>query len=478
MALMKNGRQVLSVLNQGSEYKPIIFFENDLNTIGTEINGLKVYSLKQKFHLIKDLNIKSIILTSKNKTEEIKKLIFNKLNNYPLEIKYFLNPYLIYNPSDINKYSSIKNLPIEELIGRKPIEPYQRLLKNMTNKNVLVTGAGGSIGKELCKQIIITNPKQVFLFDHSEYALYEIEQELKTLTEKKLINLKINALLGSIQDEILLNNILKQNKIDIIFHAAAYKHVPLVEENIIEAIKNNVLGTKILSNCAIKNKIKNFILISSDKAVRPTNYMGASKRLAELICQSLADKYANTKFSIVRFGNVMGSSGSVIPIFERQIRNGGPITVTDKNVTRYFMTIKEAVQLVIQTCLLGKSGDVFILDMGKPIKIIDLAIKMANLNGLVPCFDKNKVDDNDQNIEIKITGLRPGEKLYEELFINNHSKKTIHPRIMIAKENFLSFKELDLIIKKFEDYCKNSNLSKIKDLLLKIPLHFKPNGKL
>ncbi len=474
----ENGRQVLSILNQGSEYNPIMFFENNSNIIGTEINGLRVYSLKQKFHLIKDLNIESIILTSKSKTQEIKNLIFNKLNNYPLEIKYFLNPSSIFKPSRENKSNNIKNLSIEELIGRESIRPFEHLLKNMLNKNILVTGAGGSIGSELCNQIIMTNPKQIFLLDHSEFALYKIEQKIKLLSEDKFKNVKIIPLLGSIQDERLLNKILKQNKIDIIYHAAAYKHVPLVEQNIIEAIKNNVVGTKILSNCAIKFKVKNFILISSDKAVRPTNYMGASKRLAELICQSFAKNYINTKFSIVRFGNVIGSSGSVIPIFEKQIQKGGPITVTDKHITRYFMTIQEAAQLVIQTCSLGKSGDVFILDMGKPIKIMDLAIKMANLNGLIPYFDKNESNDNRPTIEIKITGLRQGEKLYEELFINNNSKNTVHPRIMIAKEDFVSLKELNAIIKNFENCCNKSDLSKIKELLLRTPLHFKPTGKL
>ncbi len=474
----ENGRQLASILNQGTEYRPILFFENDSNAIGTEVNGLKVYSLKKNFHLIKDLEIKSIVLTSKNKTEEIKKLIFNHLDNYPLEIKYFLNPSSILNHSEKGESVSIKNMSIEELIGREPIKAHQNLLKkNITNNNILITGAGGSIGSELCLQIIASNPKQLFLLDHSEFALYKIEQKINSIVSKKLKKIKLVPLLGSIQDKKLINTVFKNHKIDVIFHAAAYKHVPLVESNIIEAIKNNVVGTKILSNAAIKNNIKNFVLISSDKAVRPTNYMGATKRLSELICQSLADKFKTTKFSIVRFGNVIGSSGSVIPVFEKQILNGGPLTVTHKNVTRYFMTIKEAAQLVIQTCSLGKSGDVFVLDMGKAIKIIDLAIKMANLHGLTPYFKKKKLTNKNQDIKVEVTGLRAGEKLYEELLINNNSKKTVHPRIMVAKEDYIPFKKLNLILKNFEQYCKDENLSKIKTLLLNTPLGFKPNGK-
>jgi FlaA1/EpsC-like NDP-sugar epimerase len=334
--------------------------------------------------------------------------------------------------------SDVRELDIDDLLGREPVMPNHILLARcVRTKVVMVTGAGGSIGRELCHQILAVGPSKLLLIEQSEFALYGIHQELEKNLSGRLIVLV--PLLASVQDDKRMREIMATWHPDTVYHAAAYKHVPLVEHNLAEGIKNNVLGTLLTAQAAVENGVLDFVLISTDKAVRPTNIMGASKRLAEITLQALAATTHDTKFSMVRFGNVLGSSGSVLPKFRQQIRDGGPITLTHPDVTRYFMTIREASQLVIQAGAMAKGGDVFVLDMGQAVKIMDLARHMIELSGLTVKDRQN----SDGDIEIRVTGLRPGEKLYEELLIGNNPKPTSHPRIMKAHEEFIPWAELE-----------------------------------
>jgi FlaA1/EpsC-like NDP-sugar epimerase len=334
--------------------------------------------------------------------------------------------------------SDLRELDIDDLLGREPVVPNHILLaKNIVGKVVLVTGAGGSIGSELCRQILAVAPDKLLLIEQSEFALYAIHQEL----EEKLAGRKtvLVPLLASVQDDDRMREIMFTWHPDTVYHAAAYKHVPLVEHNPAAGIKNNALGTLCTAQAAAESGVADFVLISTDKAVRPTNVMGASKRLAEMTLQALAATSTGTKFSMVRFGNVLGSSGSVVPKFRQQIRDGGPVTVTHPEVTRYFMTIPEAAQLVLQAGAMAKGGDVFVLDMGLPVKIMDLARRMVELSGLAVKDEQNP----DGDIEIEVTGLRPGEKLYEELLIGDNPKPTMHPRIMKAHEEFIPWADFE-----------------------------------
>ena len=342
----------------------------------------------------------------------------------------------------------------------------------------MVTGAGGSIGSELCRQIIVNQPNILILYELSEFSLYSIHQELLDIVKKNnILNVKIFPILGNVQNIERLESVLTHFDVDTIYHAAAYKHVPLVEYNIIEGIKNNIWGTYNVARCAAQHNVKSFVLISTDKAVRPTNVMGASKRMAELCLQALSDqlKDSRTCFSMVRFGNVLGSSGSVIPLFRKQILKGGPITVTHPDIIRYFMTIPEAAQLVIQASAMAKGGDVFILDMGEPVKIVDLAKNLIQLSGLSVKDEENPRGD----IEISYTGLRPGEKLYEELLIGGDNVcKTDHSRIMTAEEIYLPMQELLIVLEKLDVACKNADYLEIRQILLEAPTGFKPTTEI
>ncbi|MDA7624514.1 polysaccharide biosynthesis protein, partial [Akkermansiaceae bacterium] len=360
------------------------------------------------------------------------------------------------------------------------VDPDSELLdKNILGKAVMVTGAGGSIGSELCRQILLQKPEVILLFEICELNLYKIEGELSNSVKRLKLQPLIVPILGSVSDRSRLKAVVKTFNIQTIYHAAAYKHVPLVEENVVEGIKNNVFGSLAVASVAQDLGVRNFILISTDKAVRPTNVMGATKRIAELICQAYSAESSGTIFSMVRFGNVLGSSGSVIPRFQTQIEIGGPLTVTHKNINRFFMTIPEASQLVIQAGAMGKGGDVFVLDMGKPVKILDLAKTMVQLCGLEPVI----VDDSDQcalhknQIAIHITGLRKGEKLYEELLIGRDPSPTAHPRIMTASEDYLSFKELSAWLDKLLAACDEADLPRIVEHLKEMPLDYEPAGE-
>lgn len=367
---------------------------------------------------------------------------------------------------------ALKKISVVDLLGRDPVAPDDKLMgADITGKVVIVTGAGGSIGSELCRQIIRYRPAKLLLFELSEFSLYSIDKELFEFQTASNTHIEVIPLLGSIQHRKRLFTIMKAYGVQTVYHAAAYKHVPMVEFNTIEGVRNNVYGTLFCAQAAIDADVETFVLISTDKAVRPTNTMGASKRMAELCLQALAaEPGQKTRFCMVRFGNVLGSSGSVVPVFEKQIAAGGPVTLTHEDITRYFMTIPEAAQLVIQAGAMGKGGDVFVLDMGESVKIIDLARQMIRLSGL-EVKDENHPDGD---IEIKVTGLRPGEKLYEELLIGDDVQKTTHPRIMTASEVMLPWSELSDILERMDSACKEMNQMALRQLLLEAPTGFTP----
>jgi FlaA1/EpsC-like NDP-sugar epimerase len=338
----------------------------------------------------------------------------------------------------------------------------------------MVTGAGGSIGSELCRQIAKLKPYKLILLDSSEYALYEIEREIKKYIAKKDLTIELHAVIGSVQREKRLADVMRSFEIDTVYHAAAYKHVPLVEQNVIEGVKNNVFGTWHCAEAAIQANVETFVLVSTDKAVRPTNVMGATKRLAELVLQGLAKRQAATRFCMVRFGNVLGSSGSVVPLFRDQIKQGGPVTVTHPDITRFFMTIPEAAQLVLQAGAMGEGGDVFLLDMGQSVKIGDLATKLIRLMGL----EVKDQENPDGDVEVLYTGLRPGEKLYEELLIGNDPKPTSHPRIMRGREIALSWEDVAVLLDNIDKACHAFDCKAVRDILVMAPLGYKPTEQL
>lgn len=364
----------------------------------------------------------------------------------------------------------------DALLSRKTVEANQTLLSmNILDKTVMITGAGGSIGAELSKQVLLQKPACLILYDHSEFGLYQIERELSEISKTKSISVKIVYVLGSILNKRKIRSVLSQYSVYTLYHAAAYKHVPLIQNNVCEGVRNNVYGTYVLAEAACQHNVRNFILISTDKAVRPTSFMGASKRLSELVCQAFAFEFAaaalKTVFSMVRFGNVLGSSGSVSHVFEKQIAKGGPITLTNPDVTRYFMTMTEAAQLVIQAGAMSTGGDVFVLDMGEPVKIIDLAIKMAALAGLRAVLEPDAGPGEDE-IEIVISGLRPGEKLYEELLIKDDAQPTRHPGIMTSNEHFMLLDELKPVIHAINRAAIMGNDDRIIDVLKRLPIDF------
>jgi len=457
------GRQLISALNSEGTTKVVALIDDDKRLIGRSIFGIKIYSSSEVSLLCTKYNVKEVVLA-------IPSVGFTEKAKIISSLKHISNVSVRSLPSidDLAKgvvsIKDIKNINIEDVLNRDKVKPdYYLLRKNIFNKVIMVTGAGGSIGTELCKQIVKLGAKKVILFEISEFALYKLEQDLQEIKS----NCEIYPKLGSVLNQKHLDKIISFFKVETVFHAAAYKHVPLVESNPLEGLKNNALGTYYTVHSAIKNNVKNFVLISTDKAVRPTNVMGASKRIAEMIVQSITND--RIKFSIVRFGNVLGSSGSVIPLFSKQISSGGPVTVTHKNITRYFMTIAEAVELVIQAGSLEDSSLIYLLDMGKPIPIDQLARDMIILSGL-------KVKEgNYGDIEIKYTGLRPGEKMYEELLINNNVIKTKHPRIFAAREQFVNAKIIEEFIHVIEEKLDSSTPEEIKKQLIPIVEDYSPN---
>ena len=471
------GLQLLNALFHGHEFAPVALVDDDLSLQNLGIGGLRVYSPDRIPRLIHETGAKVILLAIPSMGRVRRREIVGALEDLQLEIK------TIPGMSDIingkAKISELRTVSAEDLLGRDPVAPDTELLgRNITGRVVMVSGAGGSIGSELCRQILTQNPSVLVLYDVSEFALYAIEAELSATATRLQHQTKVVPILGSVQHSRRLEAAIKAFKVQTIYHAAAYKHVPLVEENVVEGIRNNVFGTLAITLAAQKLGVENFILISTDKAVRPTNVMGATKRIAELICQAHAQEASSTVFSMVRFGNVLGSSGSVIPRFRAQIESGGPVTVTHKDINRYFMTIPEAAQLVIQAGALGQGGDVFVLDMGDPVKIMDLAFSMVKLHGLIPYM----VDHPDQvlpekgDIPVCVTGLRKGEKLFEELLIGNNPAPTKHPRIMTASEVSLPHDALTAVLDRLLKACEAFDLPAIIDILHELPLEYAPSS--
>lgn len=469
------GTQLAMVLNNSREYRPVVFIDDNKELQGIQIAGIKVYSPEVLSDLIVTRKISKVLLALPSVSRAVQRKILTRLET--LEINTLVTPPIQSLIHGLARVQDVREIGIEDLLGRDQVESRQDLLSEcICNKVVMVTGAGGSIGSELCRQIIMNSPKKLILFEISEFALYTIEQELLNLNRVLETPIEIFSFLGSVLDEEQCIRILKIFEVDTVYHAAAYKHVPLVEHNVIQGVKNNALGTWAIANAARVARVKNFVLISTDKAVRPTNVMGATKRLSELILQAYAREGQGghvTRFCMVRFGNVLGSSGSVVPLFRKQIQEGGPITLTHPEITRYFMTIPEAAQLVLQAGSMGKGGDVFVLDMGEPVKIIDLAKRMVHLSGL-----KLKVEGEESGIDFKYIGLRPGEKLYEELLIGENVEKTEHPLIMRAKEHEISWLELQKGLQEIQKSCEIFDYASVLELLKKLVVEYKPKGEL
>ena len=465
------GRQLVSVLENSPEFKVVGFLDDDSQLHRRVLLGHTIYSSSKIKKLVKNKNISLVFLALPTIDRSRRNEIIEKLNQYKLIVK-TLPSYAEIIGGRI-KVSDIKDLNIDDLLNREQVKPDIKLLsKNINFKNVLVTGAGGSIGSELCRQIVKLKTNKLILLELNEFVLYKIYEELIALNK----NLKIIPLLVNVQDQEKLELIFETFKVDTVYHSAAYKHVPLVEENICEGIKNNVFSTLAIAKASVAKKVSNLVLISSDKAVRPTNIMGASKRLSELCMQGI---YSNandaiTHFSIVRFGNVLESSGSVIPKFKKQIKEGGPVTLTHNDVTRYFMTVTEAAQLVIQAGAMGKYSEVFVLDMGESIKIKSLIHKMIKLSGFTIKDNKDPSGD----IEVKITGLRPGEKLYEELLIGDDPQQTDHSKIKKTSDLFVPFAQLEKDLNYLQNLLSENKVSKVKALLEKLVKLYTSNSKI
>jgi len=431
-----SGQQLLGAFSKVSTTKVVAIIDDDPGLKKSEIASVRIYPRSALSGLIEDYGVSELLLAIPSLSGKQRKNIIDWAEKYPVKVSTL--PSIDEIVGGKVSFSDIRELNIEDLLGRDIVPPKAELLEAcVSNKVVMVTGAGGSIGSELCRQVIKLKPSKLILFEMSEFAIYSIEHELVKQVRSLNLEVEILAVLGSVCDEKKVQKLISSYRVETIYHAAAYKHVPMVEHNIQEGILNNSFGTHVLAKVAAEMKVKNFVLISTDKAVRPTNIMGASKRLAEMALQALQVEYPETRFLMVRFGNVLGSSGSVIPLFKKQIAQGGPVTVTHKEITRYFMTIPEAASLVIQAGSMGVGGDVFVLDMGEPVKIADLARKVIHLSGLEEIDSEGHGD-----IEIQYTGLRPGEKLYEELLIGENVDGTEHPRIMKAHEDFLDYQTL------------------------------------
>jgi len=465
------GKQLVNSLKNNTEFKVIGFLDDNKKLYKKVLLGKKIYSSSDLKKLIISKGIILVFLAIPSIGRNKRNQIISKLNRFKLIVKTL--PSISEIIDGRVTISDIKDVNIDDLLNREQIEPNISLLNKDINKRVIVvTGAGGSIGSELCRQIIKLKPKKLLLLELNEFALYKVYEELIAYDK----NQKIISLLADSQDQSKLEIIFETFKVNTVYHAAAYKHVPLVEENICAGVKNNVFSTLAVARASVNKKVTSFVLISSDKAVRPTNVMGASKRLAELCVQGIYNNIKNikTNFSIVRFGNVLESSGSVIPKFKKQIIEGGPVTLTHNNVTRYFMTITEASQLVIQAGAMGKNAEVFVLDMGERIKIIDLIGKMIKLLGFTIKNNKNPSGD----IKIKIIGLRPGEKLYEELLIGDNPQKTKHLKIQKINDPFIPFNKLELNLRKLKNLLDKNKTEEVKKLLHKIIKSYKSNSKI
>ena len=456
------GVQLAMGLLSGREYRPVAFIDEKKDIAGTVIHNMHVYSPEQMPHVIHQLGVKQVLLAIPSASRSRRREIISFLEPYPVHVRTV--PGLADLVSGTAKVDDIQEVDVADLLGRDTIPPDETLLfQCIKDKVVMVTGAGGSIGSELCRQILHLNPSRLVLFEVSEFGLYTIEQELNLIKahSPELQHVDVQCVLGSVTHRRRVEAVIRSFGVQTIYHAAAYKHVPLVEHNPIEGVQNNLFGTWRTAEAAIAADVETFVLISTDKAVRPTNVMGATKRMAELVLQGMAQRESRTRFCMVRFGNVLGSSGSVVPLFREQIRKGGPVTVTHSEITRYFMTIPEAAQLVLQAGSMGEGGEVFVLDMGDSVRIGDLARRMIKLSGMEVLDDKHPEGD----IEIVYTGLRPGEKLYEELLIGDNVSGTQHPRIMRCREVELPWVDLLAVLNAIDLACSQFDSEKVRKLL-------------
>ena len=463
----QTGHKLLVAL-QSTQYKVVAFVDDNPLLVGTTLAGVKVRRVGSLNKMVARGEVTKVLLALGNACFSQRATVIKKLEPLGVEVQTVPDMADIVNGD--TRIEQIKDVAVEDLLGRDPVKPNPQLMDAcIKNKVVMVTGAGGSIGSELCRQIIKLEPKKLILFELNEFGLYAIERELQKLSFKNPV--EIIPLLGSVQNRSRLESAMGTFNVQTVYHAAAYKHVPLVEQNIIEGIRNNIFGTWNCAEAAITCNVESFVLISTDKAVRPTNIMGASKRMAELVLQALADRQNKTRFTMVRFGNVLGSSGSVVPLFRQQIKSGGPVTVTHPDIIRYFMTIPEAAELVIQAGSMGRGGDVFVLDMGDPVKIVDLAKRMIKLSGLSIKTSENPNGD----IAIEYTGLRPGEKLFEELLIGDNVSGTEHSRIMSAQEVKLSWTDMEDLLGKIDYAAKGGLCDDLKNILLAAPTGYSSN---
>lgn len=465
------GRQLAAAMANSHEMQVAGFLDDDDRLHGHVLNGQPIYDPNDLHDLVAARGVSDVLLAMPRISRARRNCILNQIRSAQVSVRTL--PCLNDLAQGRVSVSDLRELEIDDLLGRDPVTPNHILMaKNIVGKVVLVTGAGGSIGSELCRQILNTGPAKLLLVELSEFALYAIHLELEGRLEVEGRQELLVPLLASVQDAGRMHEIMSTWHPDTVYHAAAYKHVPLVEHNPVAGIRNNVLGTLCTAQAAAENGVADFVLISTDKAVRPTNIMGASKRLAEMVLQALAAANSGTKFSMVRFGNVLGSSGSVVPRFRQQIRDGGPVTLTHRDITRYFMTIPEAAQLVIQAGAMGKGGDVFVLDMGESVRIMDLARRMVELSGLVVKDEENP----DGDIEIEVTGLRPGEKLYEELLIGDHPQPTKHSRIMKAHEDFLPWSVLEPRLSALLAAMAVSDVEMVRLILQELVSGYTPSG--
>ena len=465
------GVQLAAALSNGQELDPVAFVDDKPVLHGSLIGGIRVYPPTHLPQIINERDIGSVLLAMPSIPRAQRRAVVEALEPYPVHVRTV--PGLSDLVAGSAQVDEIQEIDIDDVLGREPIPPKPDLLDAcVRGKTVLVTGAGGSIGSELCRQLLRLAPSRLVLFERSEYALYTIDHELEALKHKEELEVEVVSLLGSVMDRRRLAEVIDRFDVHTLYHAAAYKHVPLVEHNIVEGVRNNILGTLQCALAARDGGVEHMVLISTDKAVRPTNMMGASKRFAELVLQGLSGERPATRFSMVRFGNVLGSSGSVVPKFREQIRRGGPVTVTHPEINRYFMTIPEAAQLVIQAGSMAEGGDVFVLEMGEPVRIADLARKMIHLAGREVRDEENPQGD----IKIQFTGLRPGEKLYEELLIGNNPMPTRHPRILRAEEASLPWPELEAQLEQLAESIERGSCEKVRELVQQVVREYRPNG--
>lgn len=481
------GNQLVAALRLGKMMRPVAFIDDDSSIADRVISGLQVYKPRHLQKMIDRTGAQEILLAIPSVTRVRRREILGFLEGFPLHVRSV--PGFMDLASGRVKVDDIQEVDIADLLGRDAVPAQDDLLERcICDQSVMVTGAGGSIGSELCRQILSLQPRTLLLFEHSEFNLYSILSELEQRVLRESLATKVLPILGSVRNQGQLLDVMKTWRVDTVYHAAAYKHVPMVEHNIAEGVLNNVIGTLNTAQAALQAGTANFVLISTDKAVRPTNVMGSTKRLAEMTLQALSRELApvlfgdkgnvsqvnKTRFTMVRFGNVLGSSGSVIPLFHKQIKSGGPLTVTHPNITRYFMTIPEAAQLVIQAGSMGQGGDVFVLDMGEPVKITELAEKMIHLSGLSVRSDRNPHGD----IAIEFTGLRPGEKLYEELLIGDNVAATRHPMIMTANEDYLSWDVLKDRLSELLRAIEGDDYNRVRQLLRETVSGYAPDGEI